>query len=544
MTEAFKLPREVETAYREIPQKALTVLAALADGNGLRADQVRLLKGETDIHLIPAAITITLAPEIAKSQINGQNPRGEVLSSEAEVLAAAAALMPVFLQGETTRQEIFEPVRRGAGEGFGMAETTLAVKSAAKTFSVISSCPQCGGEGSVSCAPCRGTGRVPCQNCRGQGFTACFACRGAGMVPDGAGGSTPCQTCQRSGKTVCPACNGGRESACQACSGQGRTACAACGQSGAQTVVYGISVKALCRFEIDWRKVPAEVKALAEKLGGEKAAKLVARKHAEVYWQVPELREKDLVVDGVACFPVAAVDFSVAGKAVPATVAGLQGRICEMEPVLDPFVKPGIAALTKLSKGPLAAAALVATACKYKLARRALAEVAARPKKAVYQALARDYAPALSDKYARAAVGAAARALSALGNGPRTQGLCLGAVLAVALAAGYYMTPLRLRLFTALAEKGMERYITLVDAGEGLLGVFAALFLIRLMAGTALRKMLPPSVLAEATGGLDTFRPGVGKQGLLVLPAVAAVTVAVAALAAHKPEWVLFLLRG
>ncbi len=541
MTEAFELPREVATAYRAAPQKALRVLAALADGNGLKAEQLRLVRDETEIHMIPAAITVTLAPDMAKSQVRGRNPQGEALGSAAEIMAAAEALLPQFLEGEAARQEILEVVRRLPGEGFGMAATSIPLKSAQKVFSTVAPCAACAGEAVIPCQLCRGTGRMPCQACRGAGFSPCAGCGGGGLLPpDAAGNSMPCPRCQRTGKITCQVCNGARETGCQACGGQGRTGCPSCGQTGAETLVYQMSATARCVFKIDWRKAPPGVKDVFEKLGGDK---IVARKHAEAYWQLPEVRGKELVIDGLACFPVSAATFSVAGKMFPATVAGLQGRIVTMDPVLDPFVKPGISALVKLAKGPLAAAALIDTACKYKLTRRVLADVARRPKKTVYQALVGEYGALLSDKYARAAVTSAARALQAISNGPRGRGLALGAALSAALAVGYYMMPLRLSLFAALAQRGLEKYIALADIAVGLAGALLTVVLIRMMAASALKKILPAAVRAEETGGGASFRPGAGTQGLLAFPLCAAVSVAAAALAAHKPEWIMVLLR-
>ena len=536
MTEAFELPREVETAYRAIPEKGGVVLASLADGNGMRADEVRLVSGETVIYLIPATVTITLAPEMAKSQLNGQNPQGDVLGSEGEVMSASAALLPEFLKGEAVRQDILETLRQQPGDGFGMKPKTIALKSVRRVFSVITTCPQCRGETVVPCPPCQGRGRIPCQTCRGMGVTKCVTCFGTGLMQDPSGERVPCMRCQRRGNIVCHTCNGLKEMACQSCSGQGRTGCSVCAQSGAQTNVYQMSAKASFTFEIDWRKVPQEAKDTAEKLGGEQ---IVAKKHAEIYWQLPEARDKNLVIEGIACFPIASAVYSVGGKSFPAKVAGLQGRIVEMDPVLDPHVKPGISALSKLSKGPLAADALMGTACKFKLVRRVLGEVSKRPKKAVYQDIVRDYGVILSDKYARAAVSSAVQALQAISKGPRIKGLVFGAVLAGALAAVYYMTPLRVSLYTTLAQKGFERYIDIVDAGDWLIGALAAVFVIRLTVARALGKMLPASVHAEDKGGL----PSAGAQGFMAFPAAAVVCVAVAALAAHKPEWILAVLK-
>src|SRR5690606_6275358 len=100
----------------------------------------------------------------------------------------------------------------------------------------------------------------------------------------------------------------------------------------------------------------------------------------------------------VAFFPTATAEVSIEGRFFPLEVAGLQGSIVGIEPLMDKMVKPGINALFKLSKGPMAAAALVATACKFRMLREVIAGLAHHPKGYVYKKLLRDYPLVLSDK--------------------------------------------------------------------------------------------------------------------------------------------------
>ena len=63
MTATPKLTPAAEEVHRAISQKAVGVLGGMIDGNGLKAQQVLLVRQETEIHLIPAAISVTLKPD-------------------------------------------------------------------------------------------------------------------------------------------------------------------------------------------------------------------------------------------------------------------------------------------------------------------------------------------------------------------------------------------------------------------------------------------------------------------------------------------------
>ena len=531
MTEVFQLPPAAEEVHRAISQKATVLLGGMVDGNGLKAAQVRLARQETQIYPIPAFITVTLKPEIAKTQLRGRSPQGEVLDSDATVMSQSAGLSQGFLEGTGLQQEILQILQKTPGEGFGMEPMALAVKSARKEFSVLTTCLKCNGLASIPCALCQTTGKTPCQTCRGQGFSPCPICFGQGIVQDAGGNRVSCMRCQHTGKIVCVTCNGQQQLTCTVCNGRGSTACVECGQSGSLTHVYQVSYKALCQLEIDWRAVAPEIRKIAETLG---IRQMTAKGHAEIYWRPPEMEKDHLLIPCVAFLPVAAVEFSVEGKTYPAMVAGLQGRILQIDPLLDAAVKPGISALQKLSKGPMAVQALVDTACRYRLVRQVIAGLTRYSKRAVYQTLVRDYPVILSDKYARATIHYASKAVLAISAGPRYKGLVAGTVLAALLAAGYYMTHLRSFILTRMEGRNAAQHIILLDIVVWILGYVIAVFTIKFMTAAAFKRMLPQSMQMDK-GGL----PSAGMQGFAALLTSGLVWFVVAAFAADKPAWVI-----
>lgn len=114
-------------------------------------------------------------------------------------------------------------------------------------------CPACGGKGSVACRDCGGSGRTPCNLCSAGGLTEdsrCPACEGTGRAAVccqcgteyvlfpcglciGAGEINPCTVCGGRGKiAVCPDCGGVGNigEPCENCGGSG--ACPKCGGTG------------------------------------------------------------------------------------------------------------------------------------------------------------------------------------------------------------------------------------------------------------------------------------------------------------------------
>ncbi len=535
MTEIFQLPAASVEVHLAIGQKAAGILGGWVDGNGLKAAQVRLVRHDTQIHQLPGAIIAGLKPEMATSQVKGRAPRGQVLASQAEVHSHTDGLIQALLDGQDVQREILQALGQTPQQGFGMEPLALILHATKKEFSVIDMCLKCNGATFLPCTLCNATGATPCVTCSGQGFTPCQICFGTGRTQDHHGAYLPCLRCQGIGKIQCHFCQGHKQLVCTICQGQGKTGCTECGLSGFLTHVYQIVYKAECLFELDRQQIPPEVLKIIDVLG---IRQLASEGHAEIFWLPPEVREKHIFIPFIACLPVAAAEFSIEGKSYPALVAGLQGRIVQIDPLLDAIVKPGITALMKLSKGPLAAQALIDTACKYKLIRQVMNSLTRYSKKTAYQKLVREYPVILSDKYARAAVRYADMALHSIGSGPRYKGLLAGTVLGGLLAAGYYMTHFRAVVLAAMQQRNLGQDIIVPDMAVWLLGFAAAVFVIKFMAASAFRKLLPETITTGKAG-----LPAAGMQGVWAFLTTFVVWLAVAAFAAEKPEWLAFVFK-
>lgn len=306
---------------------------------------------------------------------------------------------------------------------------------------------------------------------------------------------------------------------CAACTSTPQQSCAICAGSGESTTVYTARYSAEISFTL-WRQ-GADVVALEaiEKLG----IKNVGVNDLGDIFIMPLAQEGSrLRAACVAFIPVSKIEFSLEGRFVTAIVAGKKSTIVSLDPILDKFIKPGVAALLKLSRGPLAVDSLVSMAMKYRLVRQTMQSLLVYPRKAVYLQLQRDYPIGVSDKYLRAAVKYAAAAQDALMVEPRRQGLRLGLIASIALSFGYL-----------LFARGMITDANLAMAADvaciGILSVMT-IFIIRLRASqriTAItRAAKPPRQL-----------PSMGREGMKAPVLVTLAFLAAAVIVPTKPPY-------
>jgi len=536
MPELVKLPDKPDEAHFLISQKAADNLGRLVDGNGLKAEQVRLAKHETLVHQLPGSITIQIKPEIIESVTKGNLPRGKACGGrdgarlEAEAQAAKLALDP------NVHSEMMQYIDKDQGKGFGIDLFKLPLASASEEYSASTQCGKCAGQMFTSCVRCNMTGSITCGTCSGQGAQACQACYGSGTYAQGTGGRVPCVRCNATGRITCMQCNGQRQMRCTFCQGAARIACVECDQTGWWTYVYSVSFHADGHFVLDRQQIPQEVMEIIDHIG---VRKLATDKYIEVFRLNLQPKLNEIGVPMVAFLPIARAEFTVEGKAYPATVAGLIGRILIIDPLIDHAIKPGINALFKLSKGPMATEALVDQACKYRLIRNTLAGLSHQSKKQVYQQLKRDYPVGLSDKYANAAVKYAGVAVLTLSKGPRKKGLLVGTLLSAVMAAAYFMVPLRTPLVAMMAQSNHQKHMLGIDLLVWVLGWAAAVMTIKFMAAAALKKTLPDNARAGKSG-----LPSAGNEGLLAIATSFAAWIACAASAPVKPGWILTILKA
>ena len=493
--------------HQNIVEKAASWLTLRFDGNGLQPGQISVADHEMLVHLLPGNVAITLKPEVSTTRLKGSAPRGEVLGSAQQARDKIAAASVAFLKSQAVMNDLQEAINRDAGDGWGMPEKKITLPQTAKDFCVIEICVKCNGSGGIACDDCHMHGHVACPLCFGSGMHA---------GPDGR-------------EAACARCRGHRQVPCARCGGNGRVPCLDCDASGHWTDIFRMVCVADLLFTFERKDIPPEVLEIVDHFG---ARELALEEHAEISRMPFEIDGPLLRVPLAADLPIAEADFVIAGKKHRAVVVGQHGHIVQMDPVMDPYVKPGINALLRLSKGPMATGALMETACKYRMVRETLAAAAAKSRKMAYAQIFKEYDPLISEKYAKAAVRCAAEAIVTLGAKPRALGLALGTGAAGLLSAGYFFGGLRPRL--ALMGKAGE-HMQAPDIAVWLLGYGLGVLIIMAVVGHALKKALPPGVIPKEKKLLPP-----GNHAWYALGATLVVWLVLAT--AAKAEWLLPLL--
>src|SRR5690606_20410500 len=140
MSRQEQLPDQPAEMHFEIPQKGLKALSLMLDGNGVKADQVRLSRHETIVHQLPGTMTVVLKPDVGEHLHKGKHPVGQVVGAKTQALADAEALGKSLIAGEAQQREIIEGVAEKPGMGFGMEPFRFKIKSAHKEYSVVDTC--------------------------------------------------------------------------------------------------------------------------------------------------------------------------------------------------------------------------------------------------------------------------------------------------------------------------------------------------------------------------------------------------------------------
>lgn len=522
------LPKEPSQEHFFICEKAVAWLGAVADGNGLRADQVRLARHDTGVYQLPGFIQVKLKPVVKEGEQRGQVPQGDVVGSKQEVYQRIEGLAADFIKAPDIQLEIQKILEPMIGHGWAMPHKSIPLSGTKKTLSHIDKCLKCAGLAQVDCPSCQTRGFVACTGCYGQGTISCQTCMGSGHGQDG-----PCSRCQGRGQIGCTACGGQRNVVCRECNQSGHIGCTECNMSGYWTHIYSVYFSGELEFVFDRQHVSPEMQEVVDKLG---VQMLAVEKHAEVFKTPAEPHPKEILIPLIAFFPVGKAVFSIEGREMPAVVAGLNGRIVEMESFLDTSIKPGIVALSKITKGPLATGALLTTATKYKILRFVLSGLVQDTKKHVYQGLVKDYPVILSDKYARATIKYAEAALLTLSRTPRHIGLATGCLASGLLSTGYFLTGLR-KTAAALGPAATAQPLLIADVLVWVLGYLMAFFAVRLFAASALKKIIPDTAASKSKG-----LPPAGNHGLAALGITFVIWIALAFLTPEKPDWVLQIL--
>jgi hypothetical protein len=393
-----------QPAFGPITTKALERLRAMAEGNGLDAAAITVLKSDEREYRMLGQLQFAPRYElgIATPQEMKALPAEPLPSADSVRQLAAQADFPSGWHELAGRM-----LRDLPGGGWGAEAQALRLDEFTRLYAVADICTGCGGAGQRDCDTCQRTGQVDCDYCAPQG-------RPTGRDPQNP--SLPC-----------PQCQGTERARCRKCNGNGAFQCPTCRGAGQKTTTYALKMYADIRF--GWRPegesgdFPTPLLRSIDRAG---VAKL-GNGHAKVDRGQFDSETVDTIptLHLTATLPFATAQFSIAGEKLTAHLLGYKGAILELPTFLDSHLQ------TAAHAGTLHTLRIYREAQLLSARRGTGAE------------LVRHYPAGLSRTMADKLVGMAARNLHTATRTPRWQGFGLGLGAAVVIGALYLFTPLR-----------------------------------------------------------------------------------------------------
>ncbi len=507
--------QDASLILQKILENARTRMEGWVDGNGMHKSAVRI--SEKNLVLTPVHLTSTLhlIPIEQETRIERPDPSAISLDNRADMDPAISQ----HIQELLARNDIIEKLAiliRDRNFGIGTQKDEV-FKDASIKFMLSESCKPCHGSGKSACQVCHGNGQVACQKCSGQGQIPCAICHGMKNVPDANGNMQPCHECQGFGQTPCATCHQNKSVTCNACQGSKQTKCKNCNATGKRNILMTVDFKA----EIKGHAAPAPDADIPRPIED-----LLADKHLHI---LPTPAGIDVHSDRIeAAFsgflPHGTIGFSLNGKRVNAKVLGQNGILDTNEMFMDSLVKPGISALNKIARGPMATAALFQRARTYRMVSDVTDMVSRMPKKKILKKVQDDYPVGLSEKYCKAMIKLADVAVGKITVRPRWIGTGISAALFGLLIFAWFYFGIRPDVMNLWTPK-LQLMVDGLFLGIGLVG---SSFIIKKLAHAALKNML---------GSAPPRLPKAGDQALVAFAVLTIIFLMSALIAPESPGW-------
>lgn len=319
--------------------KALARLKALAEGNGLKPEEIVLLGTDEKILAVQGDMHLTFELERHKTSYPGplKNTRNvsaariQKMASEAQVQTVAETMQQKLAANALWIKEAVRHLKAQPGEGWGLESADITLDDQTQLVYVQSNCPSCHAQGTVPCNACAGKGSIPCSFCHATGLEPCINCNGTGVNAQNPG--QYCLYCNGATQQSCRQCRGTRQMNCAACRGQAKLICQNCKGEAVFTNEEALIPTVHAAFRIlETGDLPSGFRRAISR-GGPKS---LARGHANVAMlPFEEIDKKTAKIPYRADTPFADMRLRIAGKAMRGSVLGQKGVILDLPPFLD-----------------------------------------------------------------------------------------------------------------------------------------------------------------------------------------------------------------
>ncbi len=218
----------------------VSVIAALADGNGVTAADVKLVGGDAQTRDVDLNMKVTLSWGSSTKSFAGRRAvPGSHDCSGGSVQDYLTQVCGSACRDPTTARQVADAFGKDPVGQFDLLEDGYRVGPLPHAAHGVVACNACSGHGEVHCTAIGcDHGQVQCNACGFTGKAVCAHCTGSGQLVQSDGYHT-CRQCGGSGRYGnCYMCLGTLRVACTNCRGTGEVACGPCGQTGAVTHAY------------------------------------------------------------------------------------------------------------------------------------------------------------------------------------------------------------------------------------------------------------------------------------------------------------------
>lgn len=306
------------SAPQPATDKAIARLQQVADGNGIAADDIKLINSDESSYIVYGVMTLAPLWEVAEiNQKTASKHFVKKLHNVAEVDSLKTASWPSDWLSEAKAE-----LRNLPGEGWGLDQRI----SLSQHHAVYGA--------DENCHACKGKRTVTCNLCHGRGYRTCDTCHGAGRNPNKK--EEPCPTCHGKHEVYCNDCKNGHTT-CRPCQGRG-------------IVTRYFVRKFLIDTQFGWQSgqhneyLPSELKRSIDRAG---LAKL-ANGHAKVklIGENEGTHGSTARLDYEAELPFGKITVTIAGQKCRALVLGHRAAVLELPFFLDKIVEEHLTADT------------------------------------------------------------------------------------------------------------------------------------------------------------------------------------------------------
>ncbi len=463
---------------QQLAGAALEKVRSIFKGNGIKADSIKIVSQKIAHHTMNAGTYLELRPVVSERNSPGKLQIGQMVSSREEAGKQVDGAM-VRAAGDTViKAQIADLLLKRPDQGFGLSQQSIPIDFLKKEFTWHEGCQSCRGSAQAPCNRCQGRRVEPCNKCSGRGLMPCPLCRTTGLIQ-----GVKCSRCHGQRYVPCIVCQRSGMMKCRTCSASGVTRCTVCNGQGWKSYTLTLAANAITYFEYDPKSVPKGAADMIETMGSQ----LAKDEKIRIKGRIADDKENALGASYEVTFPYGEALFLVGKKEVKANIFGHKADITEFPYILDKVLASPVGELEEAARNVGSVATKIKNATRYRLIAQAFLHVSRTDVRKTIDYLRKTYDIGLSLGMAEKIATLADETTMHISRKPRLYGLLAGLGISAAIAAMYYLLPIRSKIAAYLPA---PKFDAVLDILPLLLGGMVTTMMIQMFAAKAIKKAL------------------------------------------------------